>query len=352
MVGTEPGLTLLVMRTHKEEQMTTTFPVIASTLSPQALASDILPGFGVGAVADCRYYSGGFNDTYRVKTVDGSTYYLRAYRPQWRTLADIQYELDVLIHLQRKGFPAARPMLYRDGQLFCAVPAPEGQRFLALFTEAPGPEISYDDEPAKMAQRYGQAVAQMHNALDDFSSPHPRFHKDIEHFIDRPLRNIEPFLAHRPDDWSYLQQFAETLRQRILSAPAAALEQGFCHGDLQGYHANVAPDGTLTFFDFDCGGYGFRAYDLAVFLWCCRLEDAVDVRWEPFLSSYRETRPIRELDLQAIPLFVCARYLWHMGVHTQNAPDWGIGFLHDGYFDNHLKRLRQADEDYLTDRTG
>ena len=327
--------------------MTTTFPVIYSTLSPNGLARDVLPGFGVRTVADCRFYSGGFNDTYRVQTLDGSIYYLRAYRLQWRTLADIQWELDLLSHLQRKGFPAARPVPYQDGKLFCAVPAPEGQRYVALFREAPGSEISYDQEPAEMAQRYGQAVAEMHNALDDFSSPHLRFLKDMEHFVDRPLCNIEPFLAHSPDDWDYLRQFAETLRQRILSMPADALEQGPCHGDLQGYHANVAPDGTLTFFDFDCGGHGYRAYDLAVFLWCCRLEDAVDVRWEPFLSSYRRTRSINNLDLEAIPLFVCARYLWHMGVHTQNSPDWGIGFLNDGYFDNHLKRLRQAEEDYL-----
>jgi Ser/Thr protein kinase RdoA (MazF antagonist) len=329
--------------------MTAAFPVIASTLSPQTLANEFLPDFGIGPVAHCQFYSGGFNHTYRVKTVDGRTYYLRAYRIQWRTLADIQYELDVLNHLTGKGFPAAKPVPYKDGQLFCPVPAPEGRRYLALFTECPGPEISYDREPEKVAQGYGQAVAQMHNALDDFSSPHPRFHKDIEHFIDRPLRTIEPFLSHRPDDWVYLQQYAETLRQRILSMPAGALEQGVCHGDLQGYHANVAPDGTLTFFDFDCGGTGYRAYDLAVFLWCCRLEDAVAVRWEPFLTGYRETRPINELDVQAIPLFVCARYLWHMGVHTQNSPDWGIGFLNDNYFDTHLQRLKQAKEDYLLD---
>ena len=91
----------------------------------------------MGAVADCRFYSGGFNHTYRVEAVDGSIYYLRAYRLQWRTLADIQYELDLLSHLQRKDFPAARPVLYQDGQPFCTVPAPEGQRYVALFTEAP-----------------------------------------------------------------------------------------------------------------------------------------------------------------------------------------------------------------------
>jgi Ser/Thr protein kinase RdoA (MazF antagonist) len=332
--------------------MTTTFPAIYSTLSPGALVRDILPGFGIGAVADCRFYSGGFNDTYRVRAADGGIYYLRAYRLQWRTLADIQWELDLLSHLQRKGFPAARPVPYQDGQLFCALPAPEGQRYLALFTEAPGPEISYDDQPANVAERYGHAVAGMHNALDDFASVHQRFHKDIEHFVDRPLRNIQPFLAHRPKDWDFVQYFAEALRQRMVAMPAAALEQGPCHGDLQGYHANVAPDGTLTFFDFDCGGHGYRAYDLAVFLWCCRLEDAIDARWEPFLNGYQATRTLNELDLQAVPLFVCARYLWHMGVHTQNSPDWGIGFLNEGYFDTHLKRLRQAEEDYLRDENG
>ena len=208
--------------------MTTPFPAIYSTISPDALVRDILPGFGVGAIAECRFYSGGFNDTYRVQGADGSIYYLRAYRIQWRTPADIQWELDLLSHLQRKGFPAARPVPYQDGRIFCSVPALEGQRYLALFAEAPGPEISYDDDPAGTAERYGQAVAGMHNALDDFGSAHPRFRKDIEHFVDKPLRNIEPFLAHRPDDWDYLRKFAETVRQRILAMPASALEQGPC----------------------------------------------------------------------------------------------------------------------------
>jgi Ser/Thr protein kinase RdoA (MazF antagonist) len=327
--------------------MTAPFPVIASTLSPQALISEILPGFGVGAVQECKFYSGGFNHTYRIKTIAGSTFYLRAYRIQWRTLEDILYELDVLAHLKYKGFPAAKPVPFKDGLPFCAVQSPEGKRYLALFTEAPGHEVSYAQEPEKIARRYGQAVARMHNALADFSSPHPRFQLDLDHFTLQPLHFIESFLFDRPEDWKTIQQFAETLRKQILALPSEALEKGFCHGDLQGYHANVAPDGTLTFFDFDCGGYGFMAYDLAVFLWCCRLQEAVSARWEPFTKGYQEMRPIHTLDVQAVPLFVCARYLWHMGVHTQNSPDWGIDFLNDEYFDTHLTRLREAAKDFL-----
>ena len=327
--------------------MNNSFSVIASILSPDALIREVLPGFPIGEVSDCKFFSGGFNHTYQIKSGEGRTYYLRAYRKQWRTIEDICYELDVLNHLKRKGFPAAQPIPHKGGQYFCAVPAPEGQRYLALFTEAIGKEISYEHEPEQMARSYGQAVANMHHALDDFSSPYSRFHLNISHLIDLPLNNIEPFLSHRPGDWAYVQHFAGTLRQQLLLLPASKLEQGFCHGDLQGYHANVDPNGTLTFFDFDCGGQGYRAYDLAVFLWCCRLEDAVDLRWDAFLSAYRDARSISDLDVRAVRLFACARYLWHMGVHTQNSPDWGISFLNDDYFDTHLKRLRDAELDYL-----
>jgi Ser/Thr protein kinase RdoA (MazF antagonist) len=326
---------------------TETFPVIVSILAPEAIVNDVLPGFGISDALACEFSSGGFNHTYRIKTSHGKTFYLRAYRPRWRKLDDIKYELDVLNHLRRKGFPAIQPVENQDGCYFCAVQAPEGTRYLVLFTEAPGGEVSYENEPAEKAQHYGRAVANLHNALDGFTSPYVRFHLDLKHFIDQPLSNIQPFLVNRPEDWNYLLHFAESLRQGILTMPAEMLEQGFCHGDLQGYHVNVGPDGTLTFYDFDCGGYGFRAYDLAVFLWCCRLESAVAARWQPFLNGYQEARQINQRDVDAIPLFVCARYLWHMGVHTQNSRDWGIDFLNDSYFNAHINDLRQAEKDYL-----
>ncbi len=323
------------------------FPISSSHLSPEAIASEVLPQYGLGTHAKCEYYSGGFNHTYRVTAEDGTVYFLRAYRKNWRTLADIQYELDVLNHLHKKNFPAAHPLPTRNGAYYYPVNAPEGTRFIALFTLAPGPEISYKNNPGLVAMSYGHAVADMHDALQDFHSSHPRFQLDLDFFTKQPLQYIEPFLRDRPEDWRFVKEFAAKLYQRLSKLPVDDLELGFCHGDLQGYHANVSADGTLTFFDFDCGGYGFRAYDLAVFLWCCRLEDAVSVRWESFINAYCERRAINKLDIQAVPLFVCARYLWHIGVHAQNSPDWGIDFLNKDYFKDHLERLRKAEEDYL-----
>ena len=326
--------------------MNTTFPVTYSILSPAALITDVLPDFNIGEVAACQFFTGGFNDTYRIRTARGDTYYMRVYRTLWRTLPDILYELDVLNHLHRKGFPATHPLPRRDGSLCCEITAPEGIRYAALFTEAPGKELSYKQEPEKVAFSYGQAVARLHNAVADFKSPHPRFHIDLDLLIETPLRNITPFLAHRPDDWEYLQSFAKNLQNQILELPSSQLEQGYCHGDLQGYHANLGANGVLTFFDFDCGGYGYRAYDLAVFRWCGRLEDQEAVRWAPYLNGYCRTRPLAGLDVQAIPLFVGARYIWHMGVHTQNAYNWGCEWLGDTYFDEKLKYLRALENEY------
>jgi hypothetical protein len=50
----------------------------------------------------------------------------------------------------------------------------------------------------------------------------------------------------------------------------------------------------------------------------------------------------------AVPLFVCARYIWHMGLHTANAYDWGHGWLNNAYFDKGIQNLRQCTADYLS----
>jgi Ser/Thr protein kinase RdoA (MazF antagonist) len=325
------------------------FPVTYSTLCTKALIADVLPDYGLGAIKDCKLYSVGINDTYRVTVEEGGIYYLRVYRTRWRSLADVQVELDALLHLHLKGVPVARPLPSEEGRYIRELLAPEGRRFAVLFTEARGKAPSYESNPEPKAFAYGQAVARLHNALQDFASPHPRFHIDLDHLIDTPLRNIEPLLSRRSGDWAYIQEFAGKVRRRVVALPASELELGFCHGDLQGFHHHIAKDGTMTFFDFYCCGFGYRAYDLAVFRWSSRFDDQEHVWWEPYLQGYLDLRPLNGLDVQAIPLFVCARHIWHMGLHAENAYDWGYGGLGDAYFDKRLEYLRALEADYLAD---
>jgi len=320
------------------------FPVTNSLVAPDALGERLVAAYALPGRLDVRLYQTGFNDTYVAEADDGTTYYARVYRHGWRTREDALCELDALDHLRRKGIAVAYPLPREDGGFLFEIDAPEGMRGAALFVEAKGRMLEYGKEPGPTARVYGAAVAAMHNAWDDFSSDHERFRLDLGTLIDRPLERAEPLLVHRSEDLAYLKRFAAAVRTRIAEAPD--LEWAFCHGDLQGFHAHQDEDGTLTFYDFDCGGFGYRAYDLAVFRWSARFDDQEAAWWEPFLEAYRERRAIADADVEAVPLFVCARHFWHMGVHAQNAPVWGHGALGDAYFDRRIGWLRELAVDY------
>jgi Ser/Thr protein kinase RdoA (MazF antagonist) len=323
--------------------MQTPFPVTHSVVSAQALEEYILSHYEIGSLANCVLHTRGINDTYEITTQSGQRFFLRVYRTPWRSFANVGYEVDALRHLHQKGIPVAYPIAQCSGSFIGTVNAPEGNRAVVLFNLAPGKEPSYTEDPGQKAFDYGRAVARLHNALQDFASPHQRFQLDLDHLIDAPLKTIQPVLARRPSDWQYLLDFANLLHQRITALPASALEWGFCHGDLQGYHHHIQEDGTLTFFDFDCCGYGIRAYDLAVFHWCFHQEANEKLVVEQYRQGYQDERPLNEVDLRAIPLFVAARYIWHMGLHTANGADWGFGWLNDAYFDKAMKNLRACE---------
>ena len=328
------------------------FPATHSTLSVKALTTDVLSNYDLNTISDFRLLNLGLNDTYVAKTTNSQKYILRVYRAGWRSLADISYELDVLLHLSNNGVPVSKPLPQKDGLLIQTLSAPEGTRYVVLFTYAPGkdPYPSYEKDTETIAFNYGKTVAKIYNAVQDFTSQHTRFPLDLDHLIEAPLKSIAPMLSHREEDWIYIQQLADKIRNRLDELPSDELEQGFCHGDFHGGNAHVADDGTITFFDFDCCGWGWRAYDIAVFRWGARLRDKEKEYWEPFLRGYTEERSINNIDLQAIPLFIAIRHFWLLGLHTGNGHDWGFGWMNDGYFDNAMKFFREWDTEYFADK--
>lgn len=326
--------------------MSNLFPVTHSIPSASALREVIAAEYQLAAPIECLFFLMGVNDTYLVKTT-ATSYVLRIYRRGWRSLPEIQYELDVLLFLQNAGIGVSAPIRRTDGSFIGTIQAPEGERFMVLFTYAPGREVTYESKDADAAYVYGKLAAQLHTATETFQSLHHRAALDLEHLIETPLRSIEPMLAHRPEDWEFLQAVTERLRRKVMELAGSGLEQGFCHGDLHWGNARTQDDNTVTLFDFDCCGVGWRAYDLAVFRWAVRLRKLEAGQWAAFLRGYRETRTIPESDIQAIPYFVAVRHLWLMGLHTGNRQDFGLAWMNDTYFDEAIKFFREWEEEYL-----
>lgn len=313
------------------------FPVLYSLLSPAALAAEVLTQYPIEGPVDVRLYVG-VNDTYTL-TTPTNRYILRIYRTGWRSAADVQYELDLLTHLDRHGISVATPIARRDGDLLGTLNAPEGLRLSVLFTYADGIE---PQESEIECTRLGQTLARIHAAATTFQSPHPRFPIDLPYLLDRPLRALQPVLVHRSRDWTYLVTLADQLRKRVQGLPIAALSRGVCHGDFQRKNLRSRADGTLTTFDFDHCGPGWHAYDLAVFR-PASVEPAQQRVWLAFMKGYTAERHLTHADYVAIPLFVAIIRIHSMGFFAAHRYSslWGSDMVNDQFFDDELAFLQR-----------
>ncbi|MDF2626253.1 MAG: hypothetical protein K0R39_84 [Symbiobacteriaceae bacterium] len=320
--------------------MTVHFPVSHSILSENRLAEMCASEYGLTGPVVCQLIDPGVNDTYRL-IVGEQTHILRVYRSGWRSVPEIDWELTLLLHLREQGVSVSVPLSAQDGRYRIELAAPEGPRQAVLFSFAPGKVLSYEPDEG---YRYGQVVAAMHDAMDTFETDLPRFRLELDHLLERPLAGIRPF-AERLGRWAYLSDFGDWLRARITEAESA-LTRGICHGDLHGHNVHQTADRALTIFDFDCGGPGYRSYDLTVFRWAVSRHGKNDEPWEAFLRGYRTVRPVAEADLALVPVFVALRTLWLIGLQVEQLSLRGTAYV-QGFVDGGLRALQKWDETEL-----
>jgi Ser/Thr protein kinase RdoA (MazF antagonist) len=265
------------------------------------------------------------NDMYQV-TAGAETFFLRVSGHGWRSRDDVAAELALLADLHARGVAVAPAVPRQDGTVLTSLAAPEGERYATLFAAAPGESVR--DITPRQARAYGRLAAAVHTAADEAPTVYRRFHLDERHLLDEPLQAIRAALEHVEcgNDLVFLETAAERVRHRLLALPRTPPAYGLCHGDL--HPANVCFDaaGAPTLFDFDCMGYGWRAYDLTVFLWNAfgerRPKRWRQSRWRAFLRGYREVRPLPD-DLDAVlPLFLVARQIWLMGMDAADRSGW------------------------------
>ena len=324
--------------------MTAQFPVSHTILSADDLATLCAAAYGLPGPVRTELIDPGVNDTYRV-IVGEQTYILRVYRAGWRSVPEIDWELGLLLHLREQGVSVSVPLPTLDSRYRMELAAPEGARQAVLFSFAPGKVLSYRPDEG---YRYGQAVAAMHDAMDQYVTDLPRFRVDLDLLLDRPLAGIRPF-AERLGRWEYLAEVGDWLRAQVTQA-ADSLSWGICHGDLHGHNVHQTEDGGLTIFDFDCGGPGYRAYDLTVFQWAVSRHGKNAEPWEAFLQGYRTRRQVPEADLALVPIFHALRIIWLIGLQAEQLSLRGTAHVQN-WVHGGLEALRKWDEAELRPET-
>ncbi|MBC8756556.1 phosphotransferase [Kordia sp. YSTF-M3] len=322
------------------------FPTHKSTFTGEGLKKNILSEFNLSPDCECVLFKPGLNDTYKVLD-NGTAYYLRVYPNKWRTKNDIESELKLINHLDKSNIQAAIPIKNMHDEYIMEINASEGVRYAVLFESAKGKSIP--ELNVSISRNYGKVVASIHEASDKMEKLE-RFELNMEYLLDTPLKSIQPFLKHREADFNFLQTTANALSAKISEIMSESkLDYGVCHGDFHYGNIFSGENDEISVFDFDCFGYGWRAYDISVFLWSCVPEnnweqDNLDKRallWKAFLDGYLSLKPLSEAEIKAAYVFVAIRHIWLLGIHVNGVSAWGTSWIHDKYFDEAITFIKK-----------
>jgi Ser/Thr protein kinase RdoA (MazF antagonist) len=324
-------------------------PVQSSILSPGALVERVLPEYALPHPRSSRLISRSMNDVYQV-TAGAETFYLRVSGHGWRSRDAIAAELALIADLSARGVPVAPVVPRDDGAVLTPLAAPEGERFAVLFAAAPGAPVR--NITPQQARDYGRLAAALHTAADASATTYHRFALDECHLLDEPLRAVRAAMLNVDggDDLVFLERVAERVRHRLRALPRTQPGYGLCHGDLHPGNVRFDAAGEPTLFDFDCMGYGWRAYDLTVFLWNAfgerRPKRWRESRWRAFRRGYREVRPLPDDLDEALPLFLVARQLWLMGLDSADRSGWPPQWLTADWLRDMVRPVRTWVDDY------
>jgi Ser/Thr protein kinase RdoA (MazF antagonist) len=320
--------------------------VSTSILDPDALASWAIEAYDLSFPARCRIVSIGVNDVYHLLTRSGF-YFLRVSPHGWRTREQIQGELEFIEELNDSGVPAARAARMTSGDTIASLEAPEGERLVVMFETAPGSDVR--DIDLTQTRSYGRLAARLHKVAEAMPVQPERFTLDEQWLLLEPLQAIHERFPGSPDI-ARLEPLLARIVRTLEELPRDSPRFGLCHGDLHPGNLRIAESGVQTLFDFDFCGYGWRMYDLTVFLWNSfgerRPKRWRNEHWRAFLGGYRDWRPLDDDTLELVPFFLVARQIWLMGLDCRIRSGWPPQWLSDGWIRDSLLPIHRWIEDY------
>jgi Ser/Thr protein kinase RdoA (MazF antagonist) len=321
----------------------TALTVARSILSADAMLGEVRRLYELDECIRCELLKFHINDTYLLQTESGD-YILRLYGLHARTVAEIRYELELLNHLSAKEISVATPLADREGSLTHPIATGEGVRQLVVFVYLKGVPLAWD--ASENCARAGRTLAELHHASDDFRSAHSRRAYDETELLDRPLSALQPFVASRSADWTFLQAFADRMRARMAAMADNGLDWGVCHGDLAARNLLKTEDDRLAVLDFDHCGPGYRAYDFAEMFGAAVWKKRSDL-WDAFWSGYTQRRPLTPADRDAVPVFLALRHLSMLGMIAERSSYLGTAPMRDTNLDGWLGFLRDCETQHM-----
>ena len=274
------------------------------------------------------------NHTYRVTRQNGKPVaILRICRPGYRSLRELQAEIDWLLHLydevKLKGIEIIRPLPALDGSAVQVVTLPDGGVFHGVvftYMEGLAPDETDGEAMCRLFRRLGTLAAALHEhtrGLEVTAGPCDASKLSIT----RPVWDCDSMLGPHAlwGDWRVFASFAsfapqerellECAETRIRATMAAYGKPrehfGLIHADMR--LANLLVEGeALKLLDFDDCAYSWHLFDLAASLSFIEARPDLVELIAAWLEGYRTVPtscPLADMDLAVIPSLIMMRRL-------------------------------------------
>jgi Ser/Thr protein kinase RdoA (MazF antagonist) len=316
----------------------TTFAATASILSEHELGQFVLTQYDLNEQLSCKLFRTGVNHTYFIAGNETS-YVLRLYCYQWRSRAEIEEELRLLLLLKANQLAVSFPIPDKNGALIQEINAPEGLRYAVLFSFAKGEKMRHLSK--ENCHKLGALMARFHNLTANEQLNRVTYTSEV--LLDQSYDKIKRFFPVHLEEMQHIKTINEKIAKRFHTYDQQQNQKGIVHLDIWYDNFSVAENNEITLFDFDNCGKGWLILDVGYF--CKQLffieadKNDYEEKVSHFLNGYREVRALPNHELELIPAAGASIFVFYLGVQAQRF-DWSNVFFTKNYLNMMVGRTQ------------
>lgn len=321
-----------------------TFPVLTSTLSEKELGDFIKENYNLNHDFECKLFRTGINHTYFISNLSDK-FVVRVYCYKWRTKIEIKEELRLLKLLKKNNVSVSYPISDKNNNLIQEVNAPEGLRYVVLFSFGEGDKMRFMDN--ETCYEMGFLMAKFHNITANKTINRTNYNSDL--LLKKSYDQLKPFFSEDLIEMKYLKKIGNEISKTFLEIKKSEVQSGIVHLDIWYDNVSVKNNTEITIFDFDNCGNGFLILDIGYFFKQLFFIESDKEKYESkvnsFLDGYSKVRKLSEEEIKLIPEAGASIFTFYLGVQAQRF-DWSNIFLTENYLKMFVGRIKSWLEYY------
>jgi Ser/Thr protein kinase RdoA (MazF antagonist) len=316
----------------------TTFPVTTSTLSELELGKFITERYTLSDNYVCKLFRTGVNHTYFITGTE-TKYVARVYCHNWRTITEIEEEIKLLKLLQDNNLSVSSAIPDINGSYIQEINAPEGLRYMVLFTYATGEKIRFMTNES--CSSIGSLMAKIHNTTVNKKLERVNYNSEV--LLSQSYENLTLFFSEDLDEMKQIREFNEKIAEQFREYDKQENSKGIIHVDIWYDNLSIAGENEITLFDFDNCGNGWLILDVGYFCKQLFFIETDKIQYESkiksFISGYLKERELADHSLEVIPATGAAIFIFYLGIQARRL-DWSNIFLTKNYLNMMIERIR------------